>query len=300
MPHVLPSREDVRSLLRPTLDAPNPAPPPALNSLHMPRINDIFADLRSRNQRALMPFVCGGHPAPGATAAVLPRLQAAGASIVEVGIPFSDPIADGPVIAAAMHSALQRGSSPRTVLDEVASVRGSISIGLVAMVSVSIVQRMGGPKSFVADAKAAGFDGFIFPDAPLEESANYLQAANDQGLTASLMVAPTTSPQRLALIVKACTGFIYLLARTGITGERQDAPEIEAKVRQIRELTDLPIACGFGISTADHVRAVVRHADAAIVGSALVRRVDQAAEQGKDPAAEAEAFTRALAAGLQG
>jgi tryptophan synthase alpha chain len=266
----------------------------------MARIPDIFADLRSRNQRALMPFVCGGHPAPGATAEVLPRLQAAGASIIEVGIPFSDPIADGPVIAAAMHSALQKGSTPRSVLDEVAAVRGSLSVGLVAMVSVSIVQRMGGPRAFVADAKAAGFDGFIFPDAPFEESRDYLEAANAQGLTASLMVAPTTSPQRLVPIVKACTGFIYLLSRTGITGERQDAPEIESRVKLIRQHTDLPIACGFGIGTAQHVRAVVRHADAAIVGSALVRRIDEAATQGRDPAAEAEAFTRELAAGLSG
>ncbi len=266
----------------------------------MARINDIFADLRSRNQRALMPFVCGGHPTPGATAAVLPRLAAAGASIIEVGIPFSDPIADGPVIAAAMHSALLKGSTPQSVLSEVASVRGSLNAGLVAMVSVSIVQRMGGPKGFVADAKAAGFDGFIFPDAPFEESREYLAAANDAGLTASLMVAPTTSPQRLTAIVKACTGFIYLLSRTGITGERQDAPEIQSRVQLIRQHTDLPIACGFGIATAEHVRAVVRHADAAIVGSALVRRIEDAAAQGRDPAAEAEAFTRALAAGRTG
>lgn len=245
-----------------------------------------------------MPFICGGHPGPGCTAQLLPRLEAAGASIVEIGIPFSDPIADGPVIAAAMHTALQRGSTPRSVFDEVASVRSQVNLGLVAMVSVSIVQRAGGPRGFVTEAKKSGFDGFIFPDAPLEESDQYLQAAREQGLTASLMVSPTTSPRRLELILKASSGFVYLLARTGITGERQDAPEIGEMVRQIRALTDLPVACGFGISTPDHVRAVVRHADAAIVGSALVRRLDAAAANNADPIAEAEAFTRDLATGL--
>lgn len=245
-----------------------------------------------------MPFVCGGHPEPGATARALPELEAAGASIVEVGIPFSDPIADGPVIAAAMHTALQRGSTPQTVFDEVASVRSGLKIGLVAMVSVSIVHRMGGPDGFVGKAKSAGFDGFIFPDAPLEESAVFAEAAARAGLTASLLISPTTSTRRMEAIAKACTGFVYLLARTGITGERQDAPEVAGMVSAIRQVTDLPIACGFGISTAEHVRAVTKHADAAIVGSALVRRMDAAASAGRDAVSEGGAFCRELAAGL--
>lgn len=245
-----------------------------------------------------MPFACGGFPAPGSLTRLLPAMERGGASIVEIGFPFSDPIADGPVIAAAMHEALQRGATPGSVLEEVAEARAGVNLGLVAMVSVSIVWRMGGPQGFVARAADAGIDGFIFPDVTFEESGELRRAAAARGCTASLLIAPTTAPKRAQEIAKACTGFIYLLARTGITGERQDAPEIGRMVANIRQATELPIACGFGIGTADHVRAVVRHADAAIVGSALVRRLSDAARAGADPAVEAETFTRELSRGL--
>ncbi len=244
-----------------------------------------------------MPFVCGGHPSPGSTAAVLPALERAGASIVEIGIPFSDPIADGPVIAAAMHDAIEAGVTPTSLFSEIESVRSRVELGLVAMVSVSIVFRLGGPDAFVSRAARAGFDGFIFPDAPLEESSELLAAAADAGCTASLLVAPTTGAKRVEKIVNACTGFVYLLARSGITGERADAPQVGPAVASIRQSTDLPIACGFGIATPEHVAAVTDPkggADAAIVGSALVRRMNEAA----DPIEEAEQFVRYLASGL--
>ncbi|MDX2117261.1 MAG: tryptophan synthase subunit alpha [Planctomycetota bacterium] len=269
----------------------------------MPRISDQFASLRSRNAKGLIPYVCGGHPRPGTLAAVLPALEAAGATFIEVGIPFSDPIADGPVIAAAMHTALQRGSSPASTLAEIAQARPHVTVPLIAMVSVSIVHRMsggvqGGPARFVGMAKDAGIDGFIFPDAPLSESGELLKAANDAGLTASLLIAPTTTPQRAEEIMKASTGFVYLLARSGITGERQDAPDIGPRVAQLRRYSDLPIACGFGISSADHVRAVNQHADAAIVGSALVRRMSEADANAQDPVQAAADFCRQLSGGL--
>jgi len=260
----------------------------------MNRIDQIFSGLRGDGRKALMPFVCGGHPQGAALPVLLPAFERAGASIVEIGIPFSDPIADGPVIASAMHAALRRGVTPRSVFEEVRIGRERVSLGLVAMVSVSIVYGMGGPEAFVGKAREAGFDGFIFPDAPLEESGALLGAARDAGMTASLLVAPTTSPERAQRIVQACSGFVYLLARSGITGERQDDPDISGAVAHLREVTDLPIACGFGISTAEHVRAVVSQADAAIVGSALVRRLDRAS----DPVEEAEAFTADLVRGL--
>src|SRR5690349_6102676 len=133
---------------------------------HVPRIDDIFSRLRADGRKALMPFVCGGYPGPGATAAALPALERAGASIIEVGIPFSDPIADGTVIAAAMHEALARGATPISVFGEVAQARPQVQAGLVAMVSVSIVQKSGsgGPgaaQRFAQNAKASGFDGLI-------------------------------------------------------------------------------------------------------------------------------------------
>lgn len=262
------------------------------------RIDRIFSEARANGRRLLMPFLCADHPSVGSLGELLPALEAGGASIVEIGIPFSDPIADGPVIAAAMHAALAAGSTPAGVFEQVAGVRARTNLGLVAMVSVSLVYGMGGPARFAALASEAGFDGFIFPDAPLEESAELTEAARERGLTASLLVAPTTPPERAARIAEASSGFLYLLARGGITGERSDAPEIGPRVAMLRERTRLPIACGFGVSTPEHVRAVVEHADAAIVGSALVRRLAQAREAGADVPGAARAFAAELAAGL--
>ena len=261
------------------------------------RVDRVFARLRSEGQRGLMPFVCGQHPTLDATGPVIEAVAGAGASVVEVGIPFSDPIADGPVIAAAMHEALVAGSTPAGVFEAVAAVRDRVECALVAMVSVSIVWRVGA-EAFIGRAKEAGFDGFIFPDCPLDEAGELSKRAADAGMTSSLLIATTTTPERAERIVKACTGFVYLLARAGLTGERADAPDVGGRVSRIREWTDLPIACGFGISTAEHVRAVVADADAAIVGSALVRRVSEAHQGGRDVAAEAGGFVKELAGGL--
>ncbi len=264
----------------------------------MNRIDEAFAKLKESGTGGLMPFVCAGAPTADALVQVLPALSQAGASVIEIGIPFSDPIADGPVIAAAMHDAIQRGTTPGQIFEQVRSVRDRVECGIVAMVSVSLVHAQGGPVGFAAKARDAGFDGCIFPDSPLEESAELGAACRDAGLTCSLLIAPTTPEARAKAIAEACSGFVYLLARAGITGEQKDAPEIEARVQMLRRVTRLPIACGFGIATADHVRAVVQHADAAIVGTALVRRLDASHKQGQPLAAEAEAFLTELSTGL--
>lgn len=262
----------------------------------MGRIDDIFADLRAQDQRALMPFLCGDFPRLGSTGSILSAFERGGASIVEIGFPFSDPIADGPVIAGAMHTALEQGSTPRGLFEQIASIRSSTQLGLVAMVSMSIVHRLGGPVGFSRDAAQAGFDGLIVPDVPLEELGPLSDAAREHGLTLSLLVAQTTPSDRAHAIARACSGFVYLMARTGLTGERAEAPRVERSVEIIRDATDLPIACGFGISTPGQVAAVVRHADAAIVGSALVGALAAA----DDPPAEAERLTATLAEGLLG
>ncbi|HVU63411.1 MAG TPA: tryptophan synthase subunit alpha [Phycisphaerales bacterium] len=272
----------------------------------MSRLPTIFANLRAQERKALMPFIVGGHPRPGDTARLLPALQRAGASVVEVGYPFSDPVADGPVIAAAMHDALALGNTVASTNAEIAAARSAgATVGIVAMVSISIVHRVGVAR-FIEDAKAAGVDGFIFPDVPLEESAPILDRVQQSGLTASLLIAPTTSPERAAQIAGACTGFIYLLARTGITGgasappPASRLPQLSDRIRLLRESSPLPIAIGFGISTPAQVRSAVHEAgaDAAIVGSALVKRLAESHSNGQDPVALAETFTHELATGL--
>ncbi len=274
----------------------------------MNRIEAIFEGLRSDRKKALMPFVCGGSPTLEATERVLGRLGECGASIVEVGIPFSDPIADGPTIASAMHRALVEGVTPRGVLEAVARVRPKTELGLVAMVSVSIVGRMGAEK-FAKDCAGAGFDGVIIPDVPVDEAGELTGVFGDAGLTMSLLVSPTTKAERVARIVKACTGFVYVLARVGITGESggrgtepAESGGLGARVELMRGMTDLPLACGFGIASAEQVRAVVHEAgaDAAIVGSALVSRMLEAHDAGEDSVAAAAAFVGELSAGVYG
>jgi tryptophan synthase alpha chain len=221
-----------------------------------------------------MPFITAGYPSLEATEQVIPKLEKAGASIIEVGFPFSDPIADGPVIAASMHQALQSGVTPRQIFDVIARVRNKTNLGLLAMVSDSIITRMG-PEQFICDAAAGGFDGLIVPDIDVDAAAPIAGLAKIHNLTLTLLIAPTTADERIERIAHLCTGFIYLLARVGITGESQslDLKNLTARMKQIRQYTNLPVAVGFGISSRAHVQQVLQIADAAIVGSALVRRM---------------------------
>lgn len=248
-----------------------------------------------------MPFLTAGDPDLATTEALLPAIEEAGATVCELGFPFSDPIADGPVIQASMTRALAKGVKTRDILDMVARQRGRLEMGLVAMVSYSIVHRVG-PQRFVADAKAAGIDGFIFPDLPVEESEAIRAAVADAGLVFSLLIAPTTPRERAERIARACSGFVYVLARAGITGERAELPaDLPARLNALREVTDLPIAVGFGVSTADQVRQVVSVADAAIVGSAIMRRIADTQSGGRDAVvSEVSRFVGELAAGLRG
>ena len=261
------------------------------------RIAAAFARSKESGRGTLLPFICAGYPTPGLLGRLLPAIESAGASIVEIGIPFSDPIADGPVIAAAMHEALGQGATPAGIFDEVRAARDSTSMGLVAMVSYSIVNRLGGPNGFCEQAASAGFDGLIVPDCPIDEAGDLKAACDERGLTLTHLIAPTTSKERAIEIAQQSSGFVYLLARAGLTGERDEAPEVKGRVSVLREFTDLPIACGFGISTPGHVREVVTHADGAIVGSALVRRMG---EPGIDPVDAAAGFVSELATGLAG
>ncbi len=266
----------------------------------MNRIDAIFQTLRKNNGRALMPYITAGDPDISATEEMLYRAQKAGASIVEIGIPFSDPIADGPVIQASMTHALDKGLKTRQVFEMVAKARPKLTIGIVFMVSYSIVHKLG-VETFLKDAAAAGVDGVILPDLPIEEAGTALECAKKNNLILSMLIAPNTPIERARKIAQNSSGFVYLLSRAGITGERVELPkDLPDRIKQIREVTKLPVAVGFGVSTADQVKQVVDVADAAIVGSAIMRKVAQTRGQERGKFLdEMEAFLAGLAGGLK-
>ncbi|MCE2883620.1 MAG: tryptophan synthase subunit alpha [Planctomycetaceae bacterium] len=254
-------------------------------------IRAAFARARSEGRGALMPFVTAGYPDPATTERVLAGIDAAGADLVEIGFPFSDPIADGPVIAESMHHALLAGTTPARVFELVARLK--LRAPILAMVSVSIVERIGAER-FIEQAVSAGFAGFIVPDADPADASRLSALAAARGAGYCALVSPTTPVDRLSTLAGVSTGFVYLLARAGVTGERNDAPEIDARVRAIRAVSSAPIAAGFGISTRAHVEAVARQADGAIVGSAIVRRMTEAKRAGADVADAALSAIREL------
>jgi tryptophan synthase alpha chain len=258
-------------------------------------IHDTFADLRQRGRIGLMPFLPAGYPDLETTAACLPALEAGGANVIEIGIPFSDPIADGPVIQEAFTAALSKKLKVADVFRTVASVRDRMTIPLVAMVSYSIVFRYGTDK-FIADASAAGFDGLILPDLPPPEAAHVCAKVQSGGLDTILLVAPTTAPERRKEIADLCSGFIYYLSVSGITGERdQLPPDLASNVGALKALTDRPVCVGFGISKPQHVAQLAGCADGAIVGSAYVRRMQSHLMQAPATIAKGlEQYTREL------
>lgn len=254
-----------------------------------------FAALRQNRRIALMPFVPGGYPDLQTTAAILPALAEGGASLVEVGFPFSDPIADGPTIQEAFSETLARKVRTADVLSTVASVRSAVSIPLVAMISYSLVYRYG-LQRFVRDAKAAGIDGMILPDLPPPEAESVCDVIRTGGLDTVLLVAPTTPEARRREIARLSSGFIYYLSVSGITGERDRLPpDVESNVRSLKQLTDKPVCVGFGIHRPEQVRQLRDVADGAIVGSALVRRMKERRDDGPAAiAATAAAYCREL------
>lgn len=239
----------------------------------MTRIDSIFAE----DSKKLMPFVVAGDPSIHATEGAIVAMAEAGAAIIEIGIPFSDPIADGPVIAAAMHRALQKGINLKEIEAMIVRLRAKTDVGLVAMVSDSIVHRSGS-KAFIEQFAHAGIDGFIIPDIDTCEAKEISIFCRSIGVSFSMLIAPTTPVDRIKELAELSSGFLYVLARIGLTGEQHELPDLNERIAEIRSLTTLPIAVGFGISTAEHVASVQSIADAAIVGSALVRRMKEASD----------------------
>lgn len=255
----------------------------------MSKIDVIFSSLRDSGGKALMPFLVAGDPSLEATQGAINAMDDANADIIEIGIPFSDPIADGPVIAAAMYRALDSGTTPSNVIDLVKRIRPTVNAGLVAMVSHSIVRKCGGT-DWLDQLQESGFDGVIIPDIDDVEAKTLSDHCSEIDMSFSMLVAPTSSIDRVESLAALSSGFLYILARLGLTGEQSRVPDIGTRIEEIRSITDLPLAVGFGISSKAHVQAVHEHADAAIVGSALVRRMSE----GDDPILTASKFVREI------
>jgi len=241
----------------------------------MTRIENKFRQLKLEGRKAFIPYITAGDPTLQMTLDLVLSLEKAGADVIELGVPFSDPIADGPVIQRATERALHKGVTLRMVLELGAAIRKKSEIPLVLFSYFNPLLNHGLDK-LAQDAANAGFDGILASDLTVEESEQFVQTARAAGLNTIFLVAPTSSRERMQKIAETCTGFLYAVSRTGVTGERQElANDLREFVRTLREFTQLPIAVGFGISRPEHVRAVWQEADGAIVGSSIVKKIEE-------------------------
>ena len=254
------------------------------------RIPDCFEAAKKAGRKVLIPFVTAGDPDPGWTVAMMHAMVDAGVDLIELGVPFSDPMADGPVIQMASERAIEKHVALGTVLEMVAAFRETDSTTPVVLMGYMNPVERYGLSRFPARAAAAGVDGLLLVDCPPEERDGLGVAMTDAGLDGICLVAPTTTRDRVKEIAAVASGFIYYVSLKGITGSGQLAsPELAEPVRQIREFSDLPVAVGFGIKNAGMAVSVAAHADAVVMGSALVEELS-AAETVSEACAIATAF----------
>lgn len=267
------------------------------------RLDQVFAAARKDGRKVLIPYIMAGDPDLETSAELVRALEAAGADAIELGIPFSDPIADGPVILRAAMRALTHDTSLAQVLETVRRLRAHTRLPIVFMSYYNPIYVYGDEK-FAADAVAAGVDGVIVPDLPPEEAHGLQKAARKHGLKTIFLLAPTSNPARIDKVCRQASGFIYYVSLTGITGATlSDFDDVARRVEAIRAKTNKPIAVGFGISTPDQARAASRAADGVIVGSALVKVIEEQVDKGASRAqlvAAATDFTASLRKGLDG
>jgi tryptophan synthase alpha chain len=260
----------------------------------MSRIQKTFTRLAVQGHTALMPDVTMGYPALESALELVPALVEAGADLIELGVPFSDPLADGATIQASSQRALENGMTLVRCLGQAETLRGQgIKVPLVMMGYYNPILQMG-IDAFADRAAAAGIDGAIVPDLPLEESNALRGALHDRGIDLIFLLAPTAGEERIRDVAGRSSGFLYLVSLVGVTGARDHLPvELEDFVERVRSATDLPLAVGFGIGTPEQAGRVARIADGVIVGSAVIRSL--AAEQ---PVASASAFVQGLREGI--
>lgn len=236
-----------------------------------------FEELRKSGDGALVAFITGGDPNIEVTIRGVLELADAGVDVVEIGIPFSDPLADGPVIQASSERALAAGTTIEALLSAVSEIRERTEMPIIFMSYFNPVLQYG-LERFASDCASVGIDGALITDLPPEEADEWLEAARRHSLETVFLLAPTSTDERIKKVVQVSSGFIYCVSRTGITGERENIPEdLKELIQRIRRFTDKPISVGFGISNPEHVRAVLTQteADGAVVGSAIVRRLHE-------------------------
>jgi tryptophan synthase, alpha subunit len=239
------------------------------------RIAGLFSRLKQEGRKGLIAYITAGDPAPDRTASLVEALERGGADLIELGIPFSDPIADGPVIQRAGYRALAAGATVPKVLEIAAEIRVRSQIPLLLFTYLNPVMRYGFEK-LAHDAKAAGIDGCLLIDASVEEAGAYVQVMRSAGLDTVFLASPTSSARRLQLVAEYSTGFVYLVSRAGVTGERDSISSTVAPlIRSMRAITGLPLAVGFGVSTPEHVAQIGSQAEAVVVGSAIMRVIEQ-------------------------
>jgi len=264
----------------------------------MSRLETTFGRLKAEGGKALITYIMAGDPSLQETEHLVLELERAGADVIELGVPFSDPIADGPVIQQAADRALKNGTSLRRILASVSQVRSLTQIPIVLMAYYNTIHAFGAA-DFCRDAVKAGVDGLIVPDMPPDEAGALRGPAREAGLNLIFLLAPTSTPARRRLVAKQSEGFLYYVSLTGITGAKlRDVTDVRNNVRKIRRQARVPIAVGFGVATPEDAALVAGVADGVIVGTALVRVIHQYAQ---DPrmVEEAGAFVRSLKAAMQ-
>jgi len=261
------------------------------------RITDRFRDLRAKSAKGLIVYLTAGDPNLDATGELLLALDRAGVDVIELGVPFSDPLADGPVIQRASERALRSGTTLRKILEQFPLWRKTVSAPIILFSYFNPLLQYG-LERFAARAAQVGVDGALVVDLTADEAESYVRAMRAQNLDTIFLASPTSTDARLARAAQLSTGFLYLISRTGVTGERSEiASSVQPLAERARRLTSLPLAIGFGVSTAAQVREVQLYADAAVVGSAVVHAIEEHYSQ-QGPAV-IEKFVRGLKTGTE-
>lgn len=260
----------------------------------MSRLADKFNELKERNRIALVSYITAGDPSPELTADLVLRLEESGADIIELGVPFSDPMADGPAIQLASERALKKGMTLRKVLEAVKNIRKNSEVPIIMFGYYNPYYKYGLEK-FAKDAAEAGVDAVLAVDLPPEEAGEFKVHTDKAGLDFIFLLAPTSTADRISVVAKNASGFVYLVSVTGITGVRPDMDySLEDLTGEIRRATKLPVGVGFGISSPEQVKRIARYADAVIVGSAIVRIIEKHGEKKKELFDELSGFVNGL------